>query len=102
VSYEKVGDMLVAQGNFGDAMKSYQSSLAIRNRLVRSDPGNTGWQRDLIFFWVKISGTFPSEGKAMLIRAIEIANHLRDEGRLAPADAWMPDELKRRLETLRE
>ena len=29
------------------ALKSYQASLAIRERLAKSDPGNAGWQRDL-------------------------------------------------------
>ncbi|MCH9807784.1 MAG: tetratricopeptide repeat-containing protein, partial [Alphaproteobacteria bacterium] len=29
------------------ALKSYQASLAIRERLSQSDPGNAGWQRDL-------------------------------------------------------
>ena len=39
--------MQVAQGNLPAALTSYQASLAIRNRLAQSDPGNAGWQRDL-------------------------------------------------------
>jgi hypothetical protein len=47
VSFNKVGDVLVAQGNLPEALKSYRDSLAIRDRLAKSDPGNAGWQRDL-------------------------------------------------------
>jgi tetratricopeptide (TPR) repeat protein len=39
VSYNMVGDVLVAQGNLPEALKSYQASLAIRERLAKSDPG---------------------------------------------------------------
>ena len=39
--------MLVAQGNLPEALKSYQGSLAIADRLAKADPNNAGWQRDL-------------------------------------------------------
>jgi hypothetical protein len=47
VSYNKVGDVLVEQGNLPEALNAYRDSLAIRERLAKSDPGNAGWQRDL-------------------------------------------------------
>ena len=47
VSYNKVGDVQVAQGNLPEALNAYQASLAIIDRLAKSDPGNAGWQRDL-------------------------------------------------------
>jgi hypothetical protein len=47
VSYDKVFDVQVAQGNLPAALKSYQDGLAIADRLAKSDPGNAGWQRDL-------------------------------------------------------
>ena len=34
VSYNKVGDVLVAQGNLAEALKSYRDSLAIAERLA--------------------------------------------------------------------
>jgi hypothetical protein len=37
----------VAQGDLKAALKSYSDSLAIRERLAKSDPGSAGWQRDL-------------------------------------------------------
>jgi hypothetical protein len=43
VSYGKVGDVQVAQGNLPAALTSYQAGLAIADRLAKSDPGNAGW-----------------------------------------------------------
>jgi hypothetical protein len=36
------------------ALKSYGDSLAIRERLASSDPGNAGWQRDLSVSYGKL------------------------------------------------
>jgi hypothetical protein len=36
----------------------------------------------------------------MLTRALEIAIRLRDQGGLAPVDAWIPDDLVRMLAAL--
>ena len=79
------------------ALRSYRDGLAIAERLAAADPGNAEWQRDLIVCCVKIAETFPTEARAMLTRALAIATRLRDTGGLAPVDAWMPDELARRL-----
>jgi len=102
VSNNKIGDVLVRQGNLPEALKSYQAGLAIAERLARTDAGNSDWQRDLIVSCVKIAEVFPDEAGAMLTRAGAIANRLRDEGRLAAVDAWMPEELARRLAALPE
>lgn len=40
VSYNKIGDVLVAQANLPDALKAFRDGLAIRERLARGDPGN--------------------------------------------------------------
>jgi hypothetical protein len=37
----------MAQGNLTGALQSYQDSLAIRERLAKSDPSNADWQGDL-------------------------------------------------------
>jgi eukaryotic-like serine/threonine-protein kinase len=50
----RVGDVQVAQGELSDALASYQASLAIRNGLVRSDPGNARWQHDLAVSYGKV------------------------------------------------
>ena len=43
----KLGDVLVAQGQLADALTAYRASLAICERLAAADPSNAGWQRDL-------------------------------------------------------
>jgi hypothetical protein len=35
--------VLVAQRNLPEALKSFQDSFAIRDRLEQADPGNAGW-----------------------------------------------------------
>jgi hypothetical protein len=47
VSYDRVGDVQVAQGNLPEALKSFRDGLGIRERLAKADPENSGWQRDL-------------------------------------------------------
>jgi predicted negative regulator of RcsB-dependent stress response len=47
VSYQKVGDVLVAQGKLQEALEAYQQTLAIMKRLAEQDKTNSGWQRDL-------------------------------------------------------
>jgi tetratricopeptide (TPR) repeat protein len=62
VSFDKVGDVLVAQGNLPDALKAYRDSLAIRDRLAKSDPGNAGWQRDLSVSFNKVGDVLVAQG----------------------------------------
>ena len=49
MSFDKVGDVQEAQGDLAGALKSYNDSLVIRVRLAKSDPGNAGWQRAIVF-----------------------------------------------------
>ncbi len=56
----------------------------------------TQWQRDLIVSHVKLSETGDG-AKIHLTAALEIAERLMAEGKLAPVDHWMVDELKQRL-----
>ena len=93
--------MRVRQGDLPEALKADQAGLAIRAARTRR-PGNAEWQRDLIVSCVKISEVFPAEARAMLTRALAIAHQLRDERKLAPADAWIPDDVARRLVALPE
>ena len=62
MSYDKVGDVLVAQGNLPEALKSYRDSLAICDRLAKSDPGNAGWQRDLSVSYNKVGDVLVAQG----------------------------------------
>jgi hypothetical protein len=63
VSFEKVGNVQVAQGDLAGALKSYRDGLAIIDRLATSDSGNAGWQRDLSVSHAKLAGVFRKEGQ---------------------------------------
>ena len=94
--------MLVAQGNLPEALKSFRDGLAIADRLAKADPGNAGWQRDLIVSYVKMAEADRSQAKVMLTHAAEIANNMQSKGILAPRDAWMPDDIARRIAALKK
>ena len=88
VSYNKVGDVLVAQGNLPEALKSYRDSLAIRDRLARADPGNAEWQRDLSISLGRVAETLlkldrKAEARPLAERAL---------AQLRSAIARMPDD----------
>ena len=53
-----LGDVQVAQGDLAGALKSYRDSLAIADRLAKSDPGNAGWQRDLSVSYGKLADVY--------------------------------------------
>jgi tetratricopeptide (TPR) repeat protein len=91
-----------AEGNLDAALKAYEDSLAIAEKLAAQDPSNSGWQRDLIVSNVKLAEVAEKAGKGAVARgqyqaALEIAVALRDAGRLAPVDAWMVEDLEARL-----
>ena len=47
VSHNKIGDVLLAQGDGPGALADYRKGLAIAEALAARDPANTQWQRDL-------------------------------------------------------
>ena len=63
MSYNKVGDVLVDQGNLADALKAYRDSLAIADRLAKADPGNAGWQRDLSVSYANLANAYRTAGQ---------------------------------------
>ena len=60
-------------------------------------PRQYQWQRDLIVSYVKMAEAEPTAARAQLSRALDIARTLQSEGRLAPTDAWVIDDLTQRL-----
>jgi tetratricopeptide (TPR) repeat protein len=63
LDYERVGDLLVAQGKLRQALDVYQQALAIAKRLADQDKSNTDWQRDLSVSYEKIGGVLVAQGK---------------------------------------
>jgi hypothetical protein len=82
----------VAQGDLTGALESFRASLAIAERLAAADPGNAGWQRDLIVSYAKLAEVEPGAG--WWAKGLGVAEKLAAEGRLAPTDAWIPEYLR--------
>ncbi len=57
-----LGDIKVRRGDLAGALTAYQDSLAIADRLAKSDPGNAGWQRDLSVSYDKIGDVKTAQG----------------------------------------
>ncbi|MCX6873601.1 MAG: tetratricopeptide repeat protein, partial [Verrucomicrobia bacterium] len=47
ISWSKISDVPVAQGDLTKACQAYEQVLAVNQRLAASDPANAAWQRDL-------------------------------------------------------
>ena len=105
VSHVKIGDLRVARGDLGGALSAYEAGHAIAERLAAGDPSNTQWQRDLIVSNVKLAEMVEADGEVAAAAdryraALAVAERLAGAVRLAPVDAWMPDDLRRRLAAL--
>jgi tetratricopeptide (TPR) repeat protein len=85
VSYNKIGDVLIAQGKLQDALRAYRESIAIFERLAKADPSNTDRQRDLAVSYEKVGDALVAQGKLP-----EALNAYRDglaiKERMAKAD----------------
>jgi tetratricopeptide (TPR) repeat protein len=62
VSYERIGNAQVAQGDHAGALKSYSDSLTITERLAQSDPGNAGSQLDLSVSYTDVGDVRVAQG----------------------------------------
>src|SRR5262249_14983847 len=62
VSYNKVGDVQVAQSDLAGALTSYRDGLAIADRLAKSDPHNAFCQRDLSVSYEKVGNVQLEQG----------------------------------------
>jgi tetratricopeptide (TPR) repeat protein len=58
----EVGDVLVAQGNLTGALTSFRDSLAIAERLAKSDPHEAVWRRDLSISYDRIGDVLVAQG----------------------------------------
>ena len=47
------------------AVKTYQATLQIKDRLAKSDPQNAKWQNDLAFTYAKLADAFSRQGQAV-------------------------------------
>jgi tetratricopeptide (TPR) repeat protein len=94
VSYNRIGDVLVAQGNLAEALKNYGDGLAIVDRLAEADAGNAGWQHDLAVSYDKIGNVLVAQGSlAEALQSFRASHDISE--RLAKADpddtGWQRD-----------
>ena len=76
--------MQVAQGDLPAALTSYQASLAIWERLAKSDPANAGWQRDLSVSYEKVGNVQVAQGLPEALTSYQASLAIAD--RLAKSD----------------
>ncbi|MGI4977413.1 MAG: hypothetical protein ACRYG6_10760 [Janthinobacterium lividum] len=62
-SHERIGDVLLARGDFPAALAAFQASLAIRRTLSTRDPGNVEWQRELCVIHNKVGNAFGGQAR---------------------------------------
>jgi len=75
ISYDRIGDVLVAAGHREEALAAYQKALAIGDKLAAADPGNAGWQTDLVVSYYKIASVSETK-EPNLAKALEILRRL--------------------------
>ncbi len=85
VSYDRVGDGLVSQGNLAEALKSFRAGLEISERLAASDAANTDWRHDLAVSFSKLADVhkrsgdetkardYSRQGKAIMARLTKLS-----------------------------
>ena len=97
ISHEKIGEVLQSQGDLSRALAAFQRSFDLRVGLADSDPNNAEWRRDLVVSLFHLAEAAPQSAKIHLTRALAIVTSLAETDRLAARDAWMIEDLKKRL-----
>jgi tetratricopeptide (TPR) repeat protein len=62
LSYHRIGDVRLAEGNLAEALKFYRDGLAIVDRLVKSDPSTALWQSDLALCYQDVGDVLQAQG----------------------------------------
>ena len=93
VSHNKIGDVLVAQGDGAGALAAYRKGLEICEVLAGRDPANALWQTDLAVSCSKLGGVELGQGlearREYLVRGRGVLLALKEAGRLLPAQDWI-------------
>ena len=81
----EVGEALKAQGDLSGALKSYRDSLGIREKLIKQDPDNAVWQRELAWIywrtgsaWAELEPKSKNEARTMVEKARDILRQLKE------------------------
>ena len=95
VSLNKLGDVEVAAGNLAAARTAFEECLQTRRTLAEANPESAQAQRDVIASLDRL-GKVTGDAKYWQ-EALEIAEALEADGRLAPSDAFIPDYLREQI-----
>ena len=96
-----MGDVLVAQGDLAGALRAFQASLKIAERLAAADPSNAGWQRDLWVSYWRMAHICESTGSGDAInwwrKAYEVLSGMKQRGLfLSPQDEGYLEHLQQK------
>ena len=87
VSYLKVGDVLLTQGQLEMALQAYRDSFAIIARLAAAELSNNQWQRILAASYEKIGNVLVEQGK------LDVA--LKATATASPSESSLPLSIER-------
>ena len=101
----KIGDVRGAEGDRAGRSRPTRTASPSDEKLAAQDPGNAGWQRDLIVSHWKLADLAEqrreeAEARRQWQAALEIAKDLDAGGRLAPTDAYFIGTIEARLSAL--
>src|SRR5262249_11351813 len=87
----RTGDVRVAAGNRPSALVDYEESLAIMRKLTTADPGNIGWQVDLVVSLYKVGTKVgPVRARELVTEALNIIQTLDRDGKLTRGQrSWL-------------
>jgi len=94
VAKAEVANVHLKLGDLRAARRGYEEADAAFKRLAEKNPGSAEAQRDLIFSYANMGSIYPQQG--WWAKGLVVCQRLASEGRLAPADAWMLDDLRKR------
>ena len=103
VSYNKLGDVAIAQGDLEAAARAYRDGLAIRSKLADSDPRNSEWQRDLyVSYWLLADLAEQSnqskEARGYWQKAFDVLSGIDKRGlHVSPEDRRFLEQLRQKL-----
>ncbi|MGZ3298150.1 MAG: hypothetical protein ACXU8O_03970, partial [Asticcacaulis sp.] len=92
VSVERLGDVLMAQGDLAGARKAFEESLAIRRSLAAKDTGNSLWQNNDWIVLRKLA-KIPDSGVTWQDVVTQM-EQVDAKGMLSPADRHFLDEAR--------
>ena len=91
----------MAQGDLPGALQAFTEGKNIHNRLATADPGNATCVSCVKLAETAAAGPQHASAATHYREALRVARDLASSGRLAPADAWMVEELERQLAAAR-